>query len=190
MVLATLLPFADGRRLIERVARGDERALRSLYDAHAARVLATARRLLGNTAEAEEVVQETFVDLWNRAASFDAERGSPATWILTIGRNRAIDRLRTRAAVQRAVESAAPGTDREPATTPEGALVDAHDQARVRRALSSLSPDQRAVVELAYFDGLSQSEIAARTGHPLGTIKGRARAALQKLAESLSEEVA
>lgn len=191
MLLATLLPFADGRRLVERVARGDERALKGLYDLYAGKVLATARRLLGNLGEAEEVVQDTFIDVWNRAASFDAARGSAASWILTIGRNRAIDRLRTRASLQRAVTDMSRGEPATPSPTPPDRQVEhAQDRSRIARALQQLSPEQRAVVELAYFDGLSQSEIAARTGHPLGTIKGRARAALEKLAESLSEEVA
>lgn len=190
MLLATVLPFSDGRRLIERVAQGDERALRSLYDLYAGKVLATARRLMGNLGEAEEVVQDTFVDVWNRAASFDAARGSAASWILTIGRNRAIDRLRARASLQRAVTDLGSEPERAPIAAPDREVEHAENKRRIARALAQLSPEQRAVVELAYFDGLSQSEIAARTGHPLGTIKGRARAALEKLAESLSEEVA
>ena len=190
MLLATLLPFTDGRRLLERVARGDERALEALYNLHAGKVLATARRLLGTLGEAEEVVQDTFVDVWNRAASFDDARGSAATWILTIGRNRAIDRLRARASVQRAVADLSRGEPPAAPAWPDQQAEHAQDRSRIARALQQLSPEQRAVVELAYFDGLSQSEIAARTGHPLGTIKGRARAALEKLAQSLSEEVA
>ncbi len=191
MLLATLLPSVDGRRLLERVARGDERALKELYDLYAGKVLATARRLLGNLGEAEEVVQDTFVDVWNRAGSFDAARGSAASWVLTIGRNRAIDRLRTRASLQRAVgDMSRTEVPAAPATLPDRAVENAQDRSRIARALAQLSPEQRSVVELAYFDGLSQSEIASRTGHPLGTIKGRARAALEKLAEALSEEVA
>ena len=190
MLLATLLPLADGNRLLERAAKGDERALRALYELYAGKVLAAARRLLGNLGEAEEVVQDTFIDVWNRAASFDGARGSAAAWITTIGRNRAIDRLRTRASNSRVVADLRHGEPPPSSPLPDRQVERAQDRQRVARALEQLSPEQRTVVELAYFDGLSQSEIAERTGSPLGTIKGRARAALEKLSESLSNEVA
>jgi len=187
-LLASIAPGLD-TGLLHRIARGDERALRKLYDAYGGRVLATARRLLGSAAEAEEIVQETFVEVWNRASTFDSERGSAAAWIASIGRNRAIDRLRSRAVRERTMAT----IEREgrPAEPAPDALVDrARTNRQLTRALEQLSPDQRIVVELAYLDGLSQSEIAARTGHPLGTIKGRARAALQKLAEHMAREAA
>jgi RNA polymerase sigma-70 factor (ECF subfamily) len=189
MLLAALLPDHEGRRLLRRVAQGDERALKALYDQHAGRIFAAASRLLGNVGEAEEIVQETFFEVWRRAETFDAERGSPTSWILSIGRNRAIDRLRARATRSRALDE----VRRAPApagTTPERDVEAQQTRQRIAAALDLLSPEQRMVVELAYFDGLSQSEIAARTGHPLGTIKGRARAALEKLAEHLGKGAA
>lgn len=178
----------DGTRLLARVAGGDERALRTLYDRHAGKLLLTARRLLGSAGEAEEIVQETFLDVWNRARTYDSERGSAATWILTIGRNRAIDRLRNRATRLR-MHDRLQLSQREAALapTPETAAEAAQSRRRMSAALNVLSPEQRIVVELAYYDGLSQSEIAARTGHPLGTVKGRARQALQRLAQLLDE---
>lgn len=188
MLLATVLPIGDDSRLLARVADGDDRALRTLYERYGGRVLASARRLLGNVGEAEEIVQETFIDVWNRAASFDGGRGSAATWILTIGRNRTIDRLRTRASNSRATAGLQQSEPPPAVPQPDREVERAQDGRRLARALTSLSPEQRAVVELAYFDGLSQSEIAARTGHPLGTIKGRARAALERLAEQLEKE--
>ncbi|HKA86981.1 MAG TPA: sigma-70 family RNA polymerase sigma factor [Haliangiales bacterium] len=179
----------DEETLLRRVARADAAALRALYDRYAGRVMAVAVRMLGSTGEAEEVVQDTFVDIWNRARSYDRARGAPGAWVVTIGRNRAIDRLRARATAART----ASGLRREaetapaPARSPLDAALQNDAQARVGTALGSLPPEQRRVVELAFFDGLSQSEIAARTGDPLGTVKGRARAALEKLARLLGE---
>lgn len=192
MILAflTRLVGTDDDRLLARVADGDAAALRLLYDRYADRVYGAARRLLDSQSDAEEVVQETFVELWNRAAMFDRQRGAAAAWILTMGRNRAIDLVRrrgVRAKVAEELGRLAPATI---AAEPEAQLSAARDRARIALALAALPPEQRAVVELAYFDGLSQSEIAARTGEPLGTIKGRARLALEKLAAQLDKEVA
>jgi RNA polymerase sigma-70 factor (ECF subfamily) len=192
MIFAFLssLTVPDDERLMARVADGDDRALKALYDRYAGRVLAAARRLLDNQAEAEEVVQETFLDVWNRASSFDRERGTTTSWVMTIGRNRAIDHLRRRVARGRMDQWFRQADSPEPVAQPEQQLATAQDRRRVVAALDVLSPDQRIVVELAYFDGLSQSEIAERTGEPIGTIKGRARSALERLAAHLSKGVA
>jgi RNA polymerase sigma-70 factor (ECF subfamily) len=145
--------------------------------------------VLGNAAEAEEIVQETFLEAWRRADSYDVKRGTVATWLFAIGTSRAIDRLRARSTRQRTIDEIgrAGGDGPVMLATPEVQAEAAQARKRVADALDILPPEQRAVVELAYFDGLSQSEIAARTGHPLGTIKGRARAALEKLAEHLTK---
>ena len=190
MLFALLLPDHAGARLLGRIADGDELALRAAYDLYAGRVFASANRVLATVGEAEEVVQETFLEVWRRARSFDSSRGSAASWVLSIGRNRAIDRLRMRASRHRTLEELRRGEGPVETPTPEHQAEQSEIRKRMAAALDILPPDQRAVVELAYFDGLSQSEIAARTGHPLGTIKGRARAALEKLAEHLAKGAA
>ncbi len=183
------LGSGDEEALLRRVARSDATALRALYDRYAGRVMAVARRMLGSTGEAEEVVQDTFVDIWNRARSYDRTRGAPGAWVVTIGRNRAIDRLRSRATAARTASGVRREADTAPAPagSPLDAALQSEAQKRVGAALGSLPPEQRRVVELAFFEGLSQSEIAAKTGDPLGTIKGRARAAMEKLARILGE---
>jgi len=186
LLFSALLPDDEGRQLLRRVAAGDDRALEKLYRLHAARVFAAASRLLGNVSEAEEIVQETFLEIWNRADSFDGSRGQARPWITSIGRNRAIDRLRARGSRIRTLDQVK-RDDTVPPATPEHNVETAQSRKRVVDALDILPPEQRAVVELAYFDGLSQSEIASKTGDPLGTVKGRARAALEKLAEHLSK---
>lgn len=186
-ILTAVLPDVRSRHALRKVAAGDERALEELYASHSARIYAAACRLLGSVAEAEEIVQDTFLDVWNRAATFDESRGGVSAWIMSIGRNRAIDRLRARATRTRTLDRVRQDADGVSTATPERQVESAQNRRRVSAALDILSPDQRQVVELAYFDGLSQSEIASRTGDPLGTVKGRARAALEKLASQLSK---
>ena len=145
-------------------------------------------RLLGNREEAEEILQEAFFDLWSRASTFDATGGSAMGWIFTIARNRAVDRLRARATRRRTLEAVRHEAP-TPTVTPERQTESMQARRSVSRALAELSPEQRTVIEMAYYDGLSQSEIAARTGSPIGTVKGRTRAALEKLAQ-LTKELA
>ena len=167
--------------MLDRISRGESTALKALYDRCAPRALAVAQRILGSRGEAEEVVQETFIQVWRQAASFDAARGGAMAWVMTIARSRAIDRLRARAASDRA-EAQLPETV-EPAATPAPLEVAEQRQLRehVLRALAELPAEQRSVLELAYYQGLSQSEIAARLGSPLGTVKTRARLGLARL---------
>jgi len=158
-------------------------ALRALYDLCSGRVMAVALKLLGDRAEAEDVVQETFLELWRRAADYDPSRASPATWAVMVGRSRALDRLRARSSAARvATAQAAEPVSADPAPQP---VEVREEQERVRSALSTLPPEQREVIELAYFEGLVQTEIAARTGQPLGTIKTRVRLAMEKLETAL-----
>ena len=182
------MPDGDAA-LLEGIAACDQRALRALYERHAGRLLAASQRILGDAAEAEELVQETFLEVWNRARLFDRSRGSATGWVMTIGRNRAIDRLRARATRRRTVDTI---RDAEPerGPTPEHHLRAAQTKRTVDRALEALTPDQRAVIELAYYDGLSQAEIAVKLGSPLGTVKGRVRAALDRLAGRVSRDSA
>jgi RNA polymerase sigma-70 factor, ECF subfamily len=162
-------------------AAGGE-ALRLLYRECGGRVMAVALRILGDRAEAEDVVQETFLELWRRAATYDAARSAPATWAVMVGRSRALDRLRSRTTAARASELSALDPSFRLAVEPVEAR---QDRERVRRALDELPPEQREALDLAYYEGLSHGEIAARTGLPLGTVKTRLRLAMAKLQASL-----
>jgi RNA polymerase sigma-70 factor (ECF subfamily) len=177
-------PTHEDALLVERVAAGDTRALRELYDRYAGRSLALALRVLGSRAEAEEVVQDAFVELWRRAGQFERERGAARGFLTTIVRSRAIDRLRSRGVHERTAQDAS----REPVPTGPSPIeaADARlERERVSQALAALPEAQRQVIELAYYEGRSQREIAALTGEPLGTIKTRVRLALDKLTSLL-----
>jgi RNA polymerase sigma-70 factor (ECF subfamily) len=188
LVLAAVLrpkTRGDDEALLGRVARQDRAALRTLYDRWASQSLAVALRVLGSRADAEEVIQETFVEVWRRAAQFDVERGSGRSWVMAIARNRSIDRLRHRAATARLSDHA---RDEDALPRPPTPLEDVEQREardRVRAALMSLQPEQRRALELAYYEGLSQSEISEKLGEPLGTVKSRVRLAMEKLATLL-----
>jgi RNA polymerase sigma-70 factor, ECF subfamily len=171
--------------LLRRVGRGEAEALRSLFERAAPSLFGLALRILKNHGEAEEVVQESFLEIWRRAREYDPRRGSPMAWMITIGRTRAIDRLRARASQARTLELATPPgpSPMSPADLTEQRQI----RERVQAALAGLPAEQRRVLELAYFEGLSQSEIAERTGDALGTVKTRVRLALEKLSASLAE---
>ena len=169
------------------VLQGDERAMGALYDRHAMVVYKLARAIVGGDADAEEVTTDVFVQLWERGDVFDAERGSLRGWLVTIARTRALDHVRSgnrrHAAHVRAAHKADDGT-----AAASGTIEPPDHRAHVARirdelddALDNLNPDQRRAIELAYFSGLSQSEIAARLGEPLGTIKTRIRDGMGKL---------
>jgi RNA polymerase sigma-70 factor (ECF subfamily) len=172
---------ARSQALVERVRHGDRNALRALYDNHGGQVMAIAQSLLKHRQEAEDVVQETFVEVWRRAAEWDPRRGGVAAWIMTMARTRSIDRLRSRASSERTVAAAA--VQPEPAHSPAPLeLVEARqDRERVSAALEKLPVDQRNVIDLAYFEGLSQREISDKLQEPLGTVKTRVRLAMEKL---------
>ena len=184
----------DDLALIGRMAAGSESALSALYDRWHGVVSALADRILADADEADDVVEETFWQAWRNAGRFDASRGSVQTWLLTIARTRSLDRLRARR--RRREQSAdADGPDSAPSIVSLAAdpAADASTGAEqgeqrkiVRAALAELPAEQRTTLELAYFGGLSQSEIAARMHEPLGTVKTRTRMALQKLRDALS----
>ena len=183
-------PAADGE-LVARAAAGDERAIGQLYDRYGAVLFAVAYRIAGQRAGAEEGVLEAFAQAWREAPRFEAGRGSVAGWLTTIARSRALDLVRARSRRDRLTAAAAadrPGTspamgDFRP--DPAGALDNDERRRQVRQALETLSAPQREAIELAYFEGLSQSEIAERLQEPLGTVKTRVRLGMQKLRECL-----
>ena len=185
------VPHDDDRALLRRMASGDEAALGALYDLWSERVHALALWILKDADEAEDVVEETFWQVWRTADQYQGQRSAGSTWIMMIARSRALDRLRARK--RRADWTAAPGTvgalqdqqdDRSPEAT--GSRLESPDQqSRLVSAVAALPPDQRIALELAYFEGLSHGEIAERTAQPLGTVKTRIRLAMQKLRQGL-----
>ncbi|GAB4448280.1 MAG: sigma-70 family RNA polymerase sigma factor [Anaerolineales bacterium] len=169
-------------KLIARIALGDQRAFLEIYDRHANRVYALTLRILGDPMLAEEATQDTFLKLWSRAREYLAERGPFLPWLLTIARRVALDRLRLEA--RRPLLSNS--TDPEDIWQSLPDINTNTDESRWRSlyfAVQNLHPDQRAVIELAYYQGMSQSEIAEVLGLPLGTVKTHLRAAMQNLRE-------
>ena len=166
---------------------GDEKALAELYDRYTPLVYPVALRILRSPADAEDVVQQAWLQVWKGAAGYDSRRGTVAAWLLTVARTRALDRYRSVASRRRAEEK----VDPEPATPPEDPTASATQRQmsdRVRRAMQGLTPQQRQALEIAYFEGLSQSEVAARMQAPLGTVKSWTRQGLTRLRELLPEE--
>jgi RNA polymerase sigma-70 factor (ECF subfamily) len=159
-----------------RVARGDQHALAAVYDATSAAVYGLALRILRDSGAAEDVTLEVYTQAFRQAATYDPERGSPLAWLLTVARSRAIDRLRAdtrtrqRQAPLESVETMPAGTP-----DPEASSLVTEEQRAIREALASLTGDQRRVIELAYYGGLTHTEIAARLRQPLGTVKTRIR---------------
>ena len=167
--------------LLDRIARHEVGALRELYDRHARRAMAIALRILRDESAAEDVVQETFLDVWRRAAGFDVQRGDAAAWVVTIARSRAIDRLRSSGKASRAIQAASGMLTPLSEPLPSDQAERRREGAQIAAALGELPAEQRQTIELAYFDGLSQSEIAEKTGTPLGTVKTRVKLAMTKL---------
>lgn len=172
--------------LVAAIETRDSDALGELYDRHAARLLGLAQRILGDTGEAEEVVQETFLYAWKAASAFDRSRGSVLAWLIVATRSRSIDRLRTRRpAAPRGPNDADPLARLPAAVDVEADSAAREWETRCRSAIGGLPADQREALDLAYFQGLTHQEIAERTGSPLGTVKTRVRLGLMKLRESM-----
>jgi RNA polymerase sigma-70 factor (ECF subfamily) len=172
--------------LIEKVAAGDDSALASLYDSTSRMIFGLLLRILNNVAAAEEVLIDVYVQVWRQASSYDRRRGSPMAWLIMIARSRAIDRLRSgRQEREREEPLSQISTDRSSAPSPEEVAAASELSRLVRSALSALSPEQREVIELAYYSGLSHSEIAEKLRQPLGTVKTRIRLGMMKLREML-----
>ena len=179
---------SEDEALVRRMAAGDDQALGVLYDRWHPVVHGVVSRMLRQADDVEDVVEETFWQAWRQASRFDRNRGAVQTWLLTIARSRALDRVR---ALRRRHEEPLEGEDgqvvvEQAAEGDPGLEVEASERRRlVVAALSGLPAEQREALELGYFGGLSQSEIAERTGQPLGTVKTRMRLALQKLRSQL-----
>lgn len=189
MINTTHLNGLSDPELIARVvAAADEAAFEVLYDRHRCRAFGLALRVTGTRTAAEEVTQEVFLGLWRRAQLFDPARGTLAAWLMTAVRHRAIDAVRKGAARGPTLEwhEALPGSEGPDAAHEQ--TVAAEESRRARALLDRLPAEQREVVELAYFGGFAQTEIAERLGAPLGTVKSRSRLALEKLREAVTAD--
>jgi RNA polymerase sigma-70 factor, ECF subfamily len=177
----------DDRAAVARMAEGDTSALAELYDRHAPAIYSLAARIVSDAAEAEDVVQDVFTQVWRQAMRYDAARAPVAAWLMIITRARALDRLRRRrsriVAVEMDVDVPQP---HDPGATQEARVITGQEAERLRAALGALTDSQRAAIELAYYEGLSQSDIADRLQEPLGTIKTRIRSGLLKLRAALA----
>jgi RNA polymerase sigma-70 factor (ECF subfamily) len=179
---------AEDLQMLRAIQQGDEAALADLYDRYRAILFGLILRILHSQPEAEDVLQDVFVQVWQRASSFDEARGKPFTWLVTLARSRAIDRLRALESRGRTAIEAV----REAIEKTSDAVGDTFrsEQSRiVGEALAQLPEGQRKVLVLAYFEGLTQSEIAERTDEPLGTVKTRMRSGIIKLRELLGDRL-
>jgi RNA polymerase sigma-70 factor (ECF subfamily) len=182
-------PGPDDGALVRRMAAGDEKALGLLYDRWSPLLHSVARRIVADPDDAEEVLEEAFWQAWRQAGRYEEGRGGVSTWLTMIVRSRALDRVRARGRLREErwenIPEPAAGDAEGASASPDAAAEQDEQRRLIAAAVAQLPPEQRETVELAYFRGLSQSEIAAKLGQPLGTVKTRARLALQKLRESL-----
>lgn len=181
-------PQAGWRHLVERCASGDQSALAALYDESNRLVYSMALRILRDTADAEEVTLDVYMQVWKTAGGYSGDRGSVGTWLVMLARTRAIDRLRSRESRTR-MEDPLPEQTEFPASTPspEQEAQERWHRDRVVSALETLSPEQRQAVELAVFSGFTHSELAVRLNQPLGTVKTRVRQGMIKLRATLGK---
>lgn len=171
--------------LLKAVARKEQSALAQIYDRYRQVLFGLMMRILRNREEAEDVLQEVFIQVWRRAADFDETRGRPFTWLVTVARSRAIDRLRSLSARER-VAIAGSRDESEQVSDAASDTFLAEQRGLVTSALAQLPEEQKSPLLLAYYDGLTQSEIATHLGTPLGTVKTRMRSGMIKLRELLS----
>jgi RNA polymerase sigma-70 factor (ECF subfamily) len=174
--------------LLNAIARQDEQALASLYDRYRLILFGLLMRILRSREEAEDVLQEVFLQVWRRASDFDPQRGRPFTWLVTLARSRAIDRLRQLGSRERVASSVIEFAGEGIVDAAENTFRSEQRQL-VAAALTELSEEQRRALTLAYFEGLTQAEIAERLRSPLGTVKTRMRSGMIKLRELLSQQM-
>lgn len=177
---------SDLTDLLRRTAEGDQAALATFYDLTNRTIYPLILRILNDPGNAEEVLLDVFTQVWRQAASYDGQRGSPLAWLTTIARSRSIDRLRATRPDQRKESLDELNNMASAGSNPEEDSVSSERKKLVRQAMNLLSIEQREVIELAYFSGLSQTEIAAKLNQPLGTVKTRARLGMIKLRDALA----
>ncbi len=178
--------------LLRQVAQGDRRSFEQLYDRFSGVLFSTAYRVLNNQEAAEDVLQDVFIQIWEKAPLYDSTRGKPMTWAVTLTRNKAIDRLRStqrRSRLQDDVQRESETFEQFDDRSSFDAVAAGETSKLVREAIQKLSPDQRQAIELAFFSSLTQTEIAEQLGEPLGTIKARIRRGMMKLRDVISPEI-
>ena len=189
--LSAILRFKDDGALVERLRRRDPDAMGELYDRYGKLAFSVIFRIVRNQSTAEDLLQETFLRVWNRVQAFDAEKGALGPWILTVGRNRAIDYLRS---VDGRMAKSSLEIEKMEAprvfSDMETKLFDKDRIQNLKGAFEKLNPNQRMVIELAYFEGLSQSEMAEKMNQPLGTVKTWVRSALKALRDEIGAQEA
>src|SRR6478672_4619274 len=177
--------------LMKSIQAGDPDALSQLYDRYNGILKALILRVIHNEAEADDLLQEIFMEIWNQAKNFSAQRGKPLGWMVTLARRRAIDGLRKKQAYVRAEERLQQETEQQPDAwvhnSTEEEILDGDRRVLIRRVLGVLPPAQQQAIELAFFRGMSQREIAAKTNTPLGTVKTRLELGLKKIYDGLKE---
>jgi len=183
-------PLEDPVRVIHQIARGDREAFSRFYDRYAPLVFTFAMRLLRVRSEAEDLLQEVFLQVWRQAGSYSEERGSPEAWLITITRSRGIDRLRSIRRRDKSFVAMDESSGGEAGWKQESGEVESEAKLLVQGPLARLPEAQQRVLEMAYFDGLTQTEIAARLGQPLGTVKTRMRDGLEQLRGFLGAKAA
>ena len=175
-------------RLIRQVANQDREAFGQLYDRFSTLVFTLAMRMLKARSDAEDLLQEVFVQVWRQAQSYSAERGSPEAWIVNIARSRAIDKIRSIRRRERSLVLTDDPSRAESSDNVESSAAESETRLAMNSALANLPEAQRKVLELAYFGGLTQTEIAERLAEPLGTVKTRMRSGIQRLREMLGTQ--
>ncbi len=188
LLLALRVAEGDGD-LVLRLQRRDPQALADLYDRYGRLVFSLILRVVRDTGIAEDLVQETFLRVWNRVQGFEAGKGSIGPWLLAVARNRAIDYLRSAGGRERNAMDLEETIHPALSSDMEQSILNSDRIRRVKVAMDKLSPNQRQAIELAYFEGLSQSEMAERMGQPLGTVKTWVRTALRSLRDELGTAV-
>jgi RNA polymerase sigma-70 factor (ECF subfamily) len=193
--LTTAAPLAAGTpsdfELMKRIQMRDADALSQLYDRYNGILKALILRVIHNEAEADDLLQEIFVEIWNQAKNFSAQKGKPLGWMVTLARRRAIDGLRKKQAYARAEERLQNETEQQPDAwvhnATEEAIVLSDTRTLIRKVISGLPPAQQQAIDLAFFKGMSQREIAAQTNTPLGTVKTRLELGLKKIYDGLKD---
>jgi RNA polymerase sigma-70 factor (ECF subfamily) len=180
-------------RLLKRIMRGDQNAFSQFYDRYSSLLYTTVLRIVRSTEEAEDLLQEIFMQIWNKADLFSESKGSVYTWVVTIARRKAIDKLRSQHILHQGVslddERSLAVPDVTYKMNPLHATISAEYEAMMREALDTLTAEQRALIELSYYDGYTQAQISNRLELPLGTVKTRMRQGLMKLREFLKERL-